>query len=165
MNHSSLLGIDRAPATAPGHDTASLGPSDTSDSGSDLAGLADFDDGDAMLPVDIAIAADRPHPDGAIDALDGDSDSDSAGTGERRGAGGDGHTVDGADISPDRIVSDPDASTFDSDGLLNEDGLDTAERLLAAAAEEDGDEPELEDDGSPPAPETDAATRPHQRRK
>ena len=62
MAHSSLLGIDEVPGTPPGHDTEALGPSDTSDSGSDVAGLADLDDGDPGLPVDYAIDVDSAHP-------------------------------------------------------------------------------------------------------
>jgi hypothetical protein len=62
-----------------GHGTRDLGPSDSSDSGSDLVG-AGADVGDADL----------------------DSDSDRAGTGERAAAGRD-DVVDGADIAPDHL--------------------------------------------------------------
>ena len=65
-----------------GHGTAALGPSDTSDSGSDVsAGDAGADLGDAMLA----------------------SDTDAGGTGERTGIGRDGVTLD-ADIGVDQIV-------------------------------------------------------------
>jgi hypothetical protein len=62
-----------------GHGTRDLGPSDSSDTGSDLIG-AGADVGDADL----------------------DSDTDRAGTGERASAGRD-DAPDGADIAPDHI--------------------------------------------------------------
>lgn len=63
-----------------GHGTSSLGPSDSSDSGSDVQG-ADSELGDAGL----------------------DSDSDRNGTGERASAAPDAEVKEGADISPDHI--------------------------------------------------------------
>lgn len=79
MARSPLIDTEIAPAEPAGRDTASLGPSDSSDSGSDVANLAP-DDGSA---------------------------SDSAGTGERRGAAGDANVEEAADIAPDRIVEPP----------------------------------------------------------
>jgi hypothetical protein len=119
MAHSSLLGIDEVPGTPPGHDTEALGPSDTSDSGSDVAGLADLDDGDPGLPVDFAIDVDNAHPATSFEAIGGGSDSDSAGTGERRSAGGDAGLREGADISPDRVVFDPNTGE-PADGVLDD---------------------------------------------
>jgi hypothetical protein len=70
-----------------GHGTESLGPSDSSDSGSDLAdSTAGADVGDANL----------------------DSDSDRGGTGERASSGRDTVVPDGIDIDTDRIESVPD---------------------------------------------------------
>jgi len=67
-----------------GHGTEALGPSDSSDSGSDVhGGGADRQIGDAGL----------------------DSDSDRSGTGERLGATPDIEFEEGADIAPDRIES------------------------------------------------------------
>lgn len=63
-----------------GHGTGALGPSDSSDSGSDVQGAAE-ELGDAGL----------------------DSDSDRNGTGERSSASPDGEVKDGADIAPDHI--------------------------------------------------------------
>jgi len=54
MSHSSLLGDDDVPMVPPGHSTGDLGPSDLSDTGSDMVGTGMTD-----------------------------SDSDSSGTGER----------------------------------------------------------------------------------
>jgi hypothetical protein len=63
-----------------GHGTGALGPSDSSDSGSDVQGAAE-ELGDAGL----------------------DSDSDRNGTGERGAASPDAEVKEGADISPDHI--------------------------------------------------------------
>ena len=66
-----------------GHGTVALGPSDTSDSGSDIAaGGAGFDIGDPNL----------------------DSDTDAEGTGERAGVGRDRGDAAGLDIGVDQIV-------------------------------------------------------------
>jgi hypothetical protein len=65
-----------------GHGTRALGPSDSSDSGSDLSGTsAGRDVGDADL----------------------DSDSDRQGTGERAAAGREPASQDGADIDVDHV--------------------------------------------------------------
>lgn len=111
MSHSNLLGSDDVPAGAPGHDTRALGPSDSSDSGSDVAGLPDVDNDDIGLPVDIALADDGERPTTSAEALESGVDSDAGGTGERRSAGGDAG-VEAADISPDKIVNSPNGNDF-----------------------------------------------------
>ena len=63
-----------------GHDTRDLGPSDSSDSGSDLVGSTD-----AMSEDEL------------------ESDSDRAGTGERASAARREQPADGADVAPDHI--------------------------------------------------------------
>jgi hypothetical protein len=69
-----------------GHGTEALGPSDSSDSGSDVHGFgADRKIGDAQL----------------------DSDSDRSGTGERLGATPDVEFEQGADIAPDKVETTP----------------------------------------------------------
>lgn len=75
MARSPLIDTDFTPTEPAGRDSASLGPSDSSDSGSDLAGIAP-DDGTA---------------------------SDSGGTGERRGAAGDADIAEATDIGVDRV--------------------------------------------------------------
>lgn len=77
MAYSSILGGERAPVQPSGKGADLLGPSDSSDSGSDSIGELGQDDLD--------------------------SDSDRAGTGDR--AGVEPQTgVSGADILPDRVV-------------------------------------------------------------
>lgn len=109
MAHSNLLGSDEIPVKPPGHDTRDLGPSDSSDSGSDVAGLAGRDDGDPGLPVDIATGPDSTHPDTSFESVTPGADSDAGGTGERRSAAGDAGPREGADIGPDNVVPDPDS--------------------------------------------------------
>ncbi len=79
-----------------GHGTSALGPSDSSDSGSDVQGAPG-------LP--------------GFDAVDSDleSDSDSGGTGERAGVERDAAARDGADIDTDRIDRMPEEDD-DDDG-------------------------------------------------
>lgn len=167
MAHSSLLGIDRAPGHARGHDSNSLGPSDSSDSGSDVAGLEDLDENDPGMPVDAGLGPDIERPQQAGESIGAGIDSDASGTGERRSAGGDAGLRDGSDIGPDRIVTDPNASDFadEADDLraqaesdraaLGDDAGDTDGRLsrvaradalmdeamdASAGADEDGEE-------------------------
>lgn len=75
-----------------GHGTSALGPSDSSDTGSDVQGAA-RQLGDAGL----------------------DSDTDRSGTGERFGATPDTEVEAGGDISPDHIECLPDDAGKDVD--------------------------------------------------
>jgi len=100
MTKSSFLGGERAARYAVGKDVDALGPSDSSDSGSDvqgeqsLRGEGDHADELGSLIVDTA------------------SDSDASGTGERASATGrDG--PDGADITPDHVIG-PDGEAVES---------------------------------------------------
>ena len=68
MGHSSLPGSDRAAEEHAGRDTAILGPGDSSDTGSDMAGIGESDDGDPNLPVDLAMRDDNPDLVAFIDA-------------------------------------------------------------------------------------------------
>lgn len=80
MAQSPLLGGDRSARRPPGTTTEALGPSDTSDSGSDVVG-ADADLGDGGF----------------------DADSDSGGTGERAMSGRDTLRREAPDIEPDQV--------------------------------------------------------------
>jgi len=96
MAQSSILGGEPAPRRADGRSADVLGPSDTSDSGSDIQGATrlktDTEEGELGGTTPIAT----------------DSDSDSMGTGERAEAVPEG-ARDGADIAPDRIARSQDA--------------------------------------------------------
>ncbi len=90
-----------------GHGTGALGPSDTSDSGSDLQG-ASGTAGDEKLrlgggttsDIDESAAHGSAGPD--VGDADLDSDTDSTGTGERATAGRDTVAEDGQDIDTDQ---------------------------------------------------------------
>ena len=151
MGHSSLLGIDEHNPTPRGHDTEALGPSDSSDSGSDVAGLEFQDDDDPAMPADVAMREDSQRPETSVESVAPGLASDMAGTGERRSAGGDGGAREAADISPDRII-DPRAGEDgdDEDVLLTErvddlvnvadDSVDGPDDQAEEEADDDDDE-------------------------
>ena len=126
MSHSSILGGDRAPQQARGRDAETLGPSDTSDSGSDIQGAT-------------RLKTDTPEGDlGGATPIDTDSDTDSMGTGDRAEAIPEG-ARDGADIGPDRIARSKDA--LDSAESIT-DRDDAIEALADDASDEESDEDE-----------------------
>lgn len=94
MATSSILGGTQAPAQAKGRGTDSLGPSDSSDSGSDISGERQMRTG-----------PDDPDELGATPSNPG-SDTDRFGTGERASATP-GRDHEAADISPDRVSREP----------------------------------------------------------
>ena len=140
MARSSLLGIEPAATEPAGRDKASLGPGDSSDSGSDMAGLEGDDDGaDPGLPVDVALRDDQAAPLPLGESL-------AASEGE---AG----VRDGADIGVDRIFT---PGGEDADTLLT--AIDEAP--LSEDDEDDGgDEEEEAGDGT----EAHAKSRPRRR--
>jgi hypothetical protein len=142
MARSPLVGgYDRAATPAPGHDTPSLGPSDTSDSGSDVVGLGDPDDEDPGLLADTGTDADSQRTEGGSESFAPGADSDGAGTGERRSAAGDAGAVEGADIGPDRVVDDP--GSLD---LVDSDAERALQEVLGAEGDGDEDEDEEEEE-------------------
>jgi hypothetical protein len=86
--------------------TGALGPSDSSDSGSDVAGAKRH-----------AFDVDSELDNHALETGDSElgSDTDRFGTGERAAADGDSTLIEDADIAPDRII-DP-LAPEDDDGL------------------------------------------------
>jgi len=92
MAKSSLLGIDRAPAVPGGRDTDAHGPSDSSDSGSDVQGELDLGAEEVGLPRGLALPIEHR------------GDTDAEGTGERGSAMLDDEPEMGRDIGVDRIV-------------------------------------------------------------
>ena len=114
MSQSSIVGGGPTARPRDGKDVDSLGPSDSSDTGSDVQG-------EGTMSTD----PDNPGEWGAL-PVDGSSDSDSAGTGERGAATGRG-IRDGADILPDSISADPltdDASLDDDLDAIDETFVD-----------------------------------------
>ena len=114
MAGTSTLDPDNFPAgrdrtIGRGHGTGALGPSDTSDSGSDVtgaSGLAQQDefarDQGTTSDLDEGTAGGTAGPD--LGDTDLDSDTDSSGTGERAAAGRDTTAKDGRDIGVDHII-------------------------------------------------------------
>jgi hypothetical protein len=142
-----LLGGDPAPRVPAGRSTDVLGPSDTSDSGSDVVGAdgaVDTDD----LGFDSGTNDDvRRAPGAGADLGDAnlDADSDSGGTGERAEAGRDTLRREAPDISVDQVVQ-VGAVGGDDDAL---EGSDALEDLTAEDDEDEGnDDPVSERDKS-----------------
>lgn len=133
MTGASTLDPDNFPegpdrSLGKGHGTDALGPSDLSDTGSDVMGGPGFAsnlDDDQLLHLDRgtneeeeSYAGDTAGPD--IGDADFSGDSDVGGTGERASAGRDTVARDGADIDTDRIESIPDLPlTEDDTDFLN----------------------------------------------
>jgi hypothetical protein len=113
-----------------GHGTDALGPSDTSDSGSDVrggVGLKDENESDLHLErgttsdMDEGSAGGTAGPD--VGDANLDSDTDAVGTGEHKSAGRDATISDGQDIDTDQVVHLADVA----DEITPEDSADEAE--------------------------------------
>lgn len=124
MTSSSILGGQRVTRRAAGKDVDALGPSDSSDSGSDVQGES------AM-----ATEADGPDEIGAL-PVRGASDSDAFGTGERGSATGR-DTDDNHDIAPDSIV--------DADSVAVDERLDASEVEALGSDDDDADDDPVDD--------------------
>jgi hypothetical protein len=121
MSNSSILGGERVARQSKGKDVDSLGPSDSSDSGSDVQG-------ETVMPTD----PDRADELGSM-PVSGNSDSDAMGTGERGSATGrDG--PENADIMPMHI----ERANVETDDLALEDRLDLSD-VDVLGTENDGD--------------------------
>jgi hypothetical protein len=143
MSGSSTLDPDNFPeppdrSLGKGHGTDALGPSDNSDSGSDVMGGPGFAvnvDDEQMIDLDRGTSEDRPgghRTDSAgpdMGDADLDSDSDSGGTGERASAGREPSVRDGADIDTDSIQSFEDVPLSEDDiDFLSSSSPDKAPR-------------------------------------
>ena len=139
MAGTSTLDPDNFPGrkeekTSKGHDTRSLGPSDSSDSGSDMAGPGLLDDD--LLNLDRGTNEDtEAGRQGIADAgasvgdLGMDANSDRYGTGEHLTAGKDPRVRVDGDIDTDRVVDAAEA------GLGG--GLDQAEEAQLGITDEE----------------------------
>jgi len=129
MTGTSTLDPDNFPegpdrSVGKGHGIDALGPSDISDTGSDVVGgpgfaanldpdqVLDFDQG-TTSDLEQGHAGDTAGPD--VGDADFSGDSDMGGTGERAAAGRDAVARDGADIDTDRIESIPDLPLTEDD--------------------------------------------------
>jgi len=124
------------PNLPPGHDTRSLGPSDSSDTGSDMAGPGLIDDDALALDRgtnedDEAGRDDVANAGNSVGDPDMGDNSDRYGTGDRRTAGKEPSAGDGSDIRADRIIG------ADEAGLGR--GLDQAEEAQLGIRDDDRD--------------------------
>ena len=128
MTGASTLDPDNFPerpdrSLGKGHGTDALGPSDLSDTGSDVMGGSGFAsnlDDDQLVHLDRGTNEEEESSAGGTAGPDvGDanfsSDSDMGGTGERASAGRDTVVEDGADIDTDRVESIPDLPLTEDD--------------------------------------------------
>ena len=128
MATSNLLRTgEKGPVTTKGHGTGALGPSDTSDGGSDIRGGPGVVE-DSELGLDSGTLSDPgggSHRTAGADIGDYnlDADSDSQGTGERLGAGRDPVIRENNDIFPDHVVG-PDGETTGLTGSELADEVD-----------------------------------------
>jgi hypothetical protein len=146
MARSSLYhGEETPPGVLKGHGTAALGPSDSSDSGSDIQGGPGLNRDDGLL-VPTGNTSD-PDVDGAgataapdIGDANLDSDSDRFGTGERAAAGRD------STVPTDSVLRDTDSDdVIDGDSIGEDiDGLGAARDELAGS---DAEYEDLASDG------------------
>ena len=128
MSHSSILGGDRAPQQAPGRDSDTLGPSDTSDSGSDIQG-----------ELELASPLDPDNPTFGTEQPGLDSESDAGGTGERGAAVLDEEPREASDILPDDVRSLADEADEAED-------VSVEAELELAELTDGGDVPALDED-------------------
>ena len=129
MTGTSTLDPDNFPeapdrSLGKGHGVDALGPSDLSDTGSDVVGgpgfatnidpeqTLDFDGG-TTSDLEAGHAGETAGPD--VGDADFSGDSDRSGTGERAAAGRDAVVRDGADIDTDHIKSIPDLPLTEDD--------------------------------------------------
>ena len=100
-----------------GHGTEALGPSDTSDSASDIVGGPGAIEGD-VIGLDSGTNEDPDVRGGAgadIGDAELDSDSDSVGTGEHMTAGRDPHSRANGDVLPDHVERIVDVADIDDE--------------------------------------------------
>ena len=125
MSQSSLVRTgETPPSVLKGHGTAELGPTDSTDSGSDVRGGSGFQHEERLGLTP------EPASDGEVEGLvegagpdigdrDLDSDSDRFGTGERASAGRD------TAAAVDQTLYDEDGNAIDGEDLADDSGLDT----------------------------------------
>lgn len=132
MARSSITGADKAPKQAEGRDVEALGPSDSSDSGSDVQGELEL-----ASPIDLDRSVGGQEQPGL------ESDSDAEGTGERGAALTDEEADEGSDILPDSVRSlagEADASEdVDAEAELEFAELTDADDFAVPEDEDDED--------------------------
>jgi hypothetical protein len=123
MAESSLMRTGETPPTVgKGHGTADLGPTDSTDSGSDVRGGHGFRDDERLgkLPGSNSDSEDLREGAGPdLGDRDLDSDSDRSGTGERASAGRD-------EAGPiDQTLYDDEGNAVEGEDIADDSSLDT----------------------------------------
>lgn len=158
MANSSLFRTgEQDPVVTRGHGTSALGPSDSTDSGSDIRGGPGLN-ADDDFPLDRGTTSDPDHDGPGANAgadigdADLDSDSDRWGTGERGAAGRDSTLPTDEILSEDRLdVADGEENPLDFSPRLRR-GRRTAEPLDEALDDSSPDEDDTIDrEQQPPA--------------
>ncbi|WP_457418759.1 hypothetical protein [Roseateles sp. P5_E7] len=103
MGHSSLVGTDKAPLRPKGTDEQALGPSDSTDSGSDTLGADSLPTADPGEPVDVTLNRDQ-----AVAPIEGTSEES--------------NETEASDIGVDRIIGSPDEEGIEGEGVDDEEG-------------------------------------------
>ena len=141
MAQSSLMHTgETPPSVRKGHGTAELGPTDSTDSGSDVRGGSGFRHEERLG------SSPEASPDREVEGLvagagpdigdrDLDSDSDRSGTGERASAGRD---TAGA---VDQVLYDEEGNAIDGEDLADDSDPDTALQADEAGARQEEDAP------------------------
>ena len=154
---SSTLTPDNLPAgrdrrVGRGHGTEALGPSDSSDTGSDLVGAHGLAHDVDRFGLERGTNEDpdesRATDTGGPDVGDGnlDSDSDAQGSGERAAAGRDTPAAESRDIDVDHIEEDG-----EDIGAIEAGELDATNRDAGELDEGDRNRPDVQDDPRNPA--------------
>jgi hypothetical protein len=125
MASTLLGGRGRDRVTGKGHGTEALGPSDTSDSASDIAGAPGLVEGD-VIGLDHGTYADidgTPVPTAGADIGDAnlDSDTDAVGTGEHMSAGREPAERANRDVLPDHVESIPEVTLDEAETDADEE--------------------------------------------
>jgi hypothetical protein len=120
MGHSSLLGVEKAPLEPDGRDEEALGPSDSSDSGSDRVGVDQQASADPAEPVDVTLGRDVEHA--PVEPTDPTA------------------LREGSDISIDQVFE------LDAQPLPGVDKAEAIDQAMAPDPDEDEDEDEDDDE-------------------
>lgn len=128
MESSLLRTGETPPELGKGHGTAALGPSDSTDTGSDIAGGPGLGNHEDLALADGTTS--DADSDGAGNAgadigdADLDSDSDRVGTGERAAAGRD------SDAPVDQVLYDEQGNAIPGEDIVDDTAADALERAL-----------------------------------
>jgi hypothetical protein len=141
MARSSIFGAEQAPRHASGRDADLLGPSDSSDSGSDIQGELHLETDDDETRAAAISGSGNTAP---------QSDSDTGGTGERASAVPE-HVREANDIAPDRVILSGEEALASNPELVSIDDPEAVD-LENLVADEENSEAEEDEEALPDDP-------------